>query len=258
MTKKIPRRMKRFQRQNDYPNENYGTNESEKKTNDYSETKLPTMKYEDVDMSEKNYEEMKKIEQMNLEEKLALLEVKKFKKQNKRLPNKEESEKMADSLYTQFKNNPEMLEEKNDYDSEKYDESENDDSRKSRRRRRRPERKTRRSKKEEYEPIQEPVITGNIKDMFETETKQNSKEFDIGLDLENDNELSNIDSKNNSNDEEIKSIEDFDNENCPNCGKQTEKIIYCSKCGTAYCKNCSKENKGKETTCPKCGTKNKI
>jgi hypothetical protein len=255
MAKKIPRRMKRFQRQDDYSEEN--NYKSEKQTNDYSETKLPTMKYEDVDMSERNYEEMKKIEQMNLEEKLALLEVKKFKKQNKRLPNKEESEKMADSLYTQFKNNPEMLEQQNS--NLENDEQEENNSRRGRRRKR-PERKSRRSKKEEYEPLQEPVITGNIKDMFETETKQVSNEFDIGLDLENDNELSNIGSgdKNVSGDEEIKSIEDFDNDSCPNCGKQTEKIIYCSKCGTAYCKNCSKENNGKETTCPKCGAKNKV
>lgn len=251
-TEKIPRRMQRFYRKND--NENYENNDyygkehsnNKESFSEYDNAHLPTMEYEDVKIDEKNYQKIKEIEQMNLEQKLTLLEVEKFKKQNKRLPNEKETEKMADTLYLQFKNNPEMLSNQEEKEDKKV---------RSRRERRRQDRK-----KEEKEEVNEtitnePIVNGNIKELFSSNNDKKVKnEFDLGLDLGDESELEEMDHIKNDDIEEIK---EFGEESCPSCGKKTDKIIYCSKCGNAYCKNCS-ENIGKETVCPKCKTKNKI
>ncbi len=256
MAEKVPRRMKRFNRQeknNENSYEQYNSNNKNQinpmdNSLKYADTKLPTMAYEDVNIDEKNLQELKKIEQLNLEQKLALLEVEKFKKQNKRLPNKKEAEQMADSLYTQFKNNPEMLSVEGNM-NENYESKENLNGREKRRQMREKRKEQTSPQQNTYQSdIQEnaPILSSNIKELFSDEKKQGKDEFDLGLDLDDtENDF--------DNDNEIKSISDFDEKTCPHCGKPTEKIIYCSKCGTAFCKNCAKD---KKSVCPKCGTKN--
>jgi len=97
----IPRRMQRFYREK---NKTTAGNETYYPEEEYSKI-LPSMEYEDLEkhLSDENKKEMKRLEQGDLEQKLALFEVEKFKKTNKRLPNKKESQQIADSVYTQLK-----------------------------------------------------------------------------------------------------------------------------------------------------------
>jgi hypothetical protein len=179
---KMPRRMKRFYRNKDseneeyedYDSEYYGQGRGEDKYNSPI-SKLPGMDYEDID--KKNENEIKKMEQMNLEEKLALMEVEKFKKEKKRLPNKKEAEGIADNLYEQFKNKD-------------MGELEEENKKRGRRDRGRRNRQNRDKKEEEFEetPINNPIETGddNIKDLFAGEGKNKKNELDLNLDLDND------------------------------------------------------------------------
>ena len=40
---------------------------------------------------------------------------------------------------------------------------------------------------------------------------------------------------------------------CPSCKEPADKVIYCSKCGNAFCNKCGTKNG--ELACPKCGTR---
>jgi hypothetical protein len=118
MSKRVPRRLKRFYRQNEkmdndyeddydnYENDSPREKKSSRNKNEDDSSRIPTMNYEDLNIDNKNLHELKKVEQITLEEKVAMLELKKFKDKNKRLPNKNEAEQLAGSLYTQFKENP--------------------------------------------------------------------------------------------------------------------------------------------------------
>lgn len=59
--------------------------------------------------------------------------------------------------------------------------------------------------------------------------------------------------------ESIAGLDEGKKQPCPKCGKEVEKVIYCSKCGEAYCKNCNKKKEevgGKIIYyCPECNTK---
>lgn len=188
MTENVPRRLRRFYRQKNSSYENDGYDDS-----DYSSVgidsgsvgSLPTMEYEDVD--EKNFEEIKKTEINNLEEKLAMMEIEKFKKENKRLPNKKEQETLASNLYEQFKNDPE------------HEEIEKSSPQRSRHRDRRKENKDQEEMNlEKEENINEPdflVSSGNdIKSLLgdsAPKKKKSSDDFDLGLDLDSgDDDLS--------------------------------------------------------------------
>lgn len=204
MTKeKVPRRLRRFYREdynetNTYPKNNYSY-DPYSNTN-YNQplktTKIPTMEYEDID--EKNLKEIEKIEQKNLEEKLAILEIEKFKKEKKRPPNKEEAEHLASSLYEQFKNNP------TDPNSEEMPERMSPRERYKNRHKR--NRKIEENEEQEFssqglEEYQNPNT--DIKSMFEeSNNKKNNHEddFDLGLDF---------DDSNLGGDSELEELEDF-------------------------------------------------
>jgi hypothetical protein len=64
---------------------------------------IPSMDYEDLRLDEKNARELKKIGENEMEEKLALFEVEKFRHEKNRMPNKEETSKLAENVYTQLK-----------------------------------------------------------------------------------------------------------------------------------------------------------
>ncbi|MFA5764033.1 MAG: zinc ribbon domain-containing protein [archaeon] len=244
----VPRRMQRFYRST---NNSSKQNDVFRKEDPFSNTtrSLPSMDYEDIAIDETNYQEIKKIEKLNLEEKLALLEVKKFQQENKRLPNKKETETMADSLFTQFKET----------------DSSNPPAQNPRSGRNRNEGHSRRDKARgnQKQPIQEELSlpqdnapNTDIKDLFSdtslSGTGKKGDDFDLGLDLESD-EIGNIN----------ENIDDLDNlksspsneKKCSNCGKPNEKTIFCPKCGTAFCENCAKSHDAQGYICPKCGAK---
>jgi len=270
MDQTVPRRLARFYRnQNqtqppeDYSNpplkEDYSQNKFEytqkDKQNVFGSNQdkgIPSMDYDDVnlELDKRNLEEIKKLQEKNLVEKLALDEVEKFKVQNKRMPNSKEEEQIAENLYNQLKTN-----------------SINTSDQTSSRRRNKKE-KTLESQNtvKEFEdtPIKplptnydDSQVTG-VKDLFGEDNEKQSKsgekdEFDISIgDLNEENDS--------NKEEDIDTIDDTNDEEkstCPNCKKQTEKIIYCSKCGTAFCINCAKTQEN-DKLCPKCKTRVKI
>lgn len=210
MTKeKVPRRLRRFYRDNndDSYNNNYSDNDDSYKSgsntnysNSLKTTKIPTMDYEDID--EKNLKEIKKIEQKNLEEKIAMLEIEKFKKEKNRMPNNEEEEQLASSLYEQFKSN--TLD--TDFDGGEDINGKNKITPRERYKHRRKQNKNIEEKEEQKNNLPKEEYKNqetDIKSMFEeastTKNKQ-TDDFDLGLDFD-DSKLDDTD--------ELEDLEDF-------------------------------------------------
>jgi len=265
-----PRRLARFYRNGEEPIQNQNQENSAQKEvlseDPFAPNgrpllkEIPSMGYEDL--TDKNFDEIKKMEQENLEQKIALEEIEKFKKENNRMPTKQESDLIAENIFSQLKNK--------DMNS-LYPESagqENTPGQTNQRGHR-----GRRGDKEEQIQKQQPASfnsipsqnenTNQINDMpgllSEDSPKKDKKkgpdEFDLGLDSDLEGSES----------EEIGSIEDNsdienisldDKQDCPYCKKETDHIVYCPKCGSAYCEKCGKKQ-GLDYTCPKCGTKTK-
>ncbi|MCX6802953.1 MAG: hypothetical protein NTY48_00075 [Candidatus Diapherotrites archaeon] len=117
-------------------------------------------------------------------------------------------------------------------------------------------------------PAPQTQATANVKSLFEAndlEAKKSQKtsakkalpkeendEFDLGLDGEQNAQAE--DGEKAESDEEFDSLEEEEIIKCPSCNKTIEKIIYCPKCGAAFCKNCAKTVNA-ASTCPKCNTK---
>jgi hypothetical protein len=260
---KIPRRMQRFYRQpkqnkdtysqDTYSQDTYSQDNYSQKNDSFSNKTngLPSMDYEDINIDEKNYQELKKIEKLNLEEKLALLEVKKFQQEKKRLPNKKETETMADNLFTQFKENNEISQAPGHSRPERNKSQEHS-------RRDRHGSNQKQIPQEELSIPQNDTPNANIKDLFsDTSIKENEKkgdDFDLGLDLDSDTPA-NI----NENLDDFDDLKSFpeNKKKCSNCGKEHEKTIFCSKCGTAFCEKCAKGLDAEGYICPKCGVKSK-
>lgn len=280
MGENVPRRLRRFYRKNEQIQKTQGEyfdqpyNNSDYYNNQFSGDeievkqkrelgKLPSMNYEDLNLNEKNAKDIENFEKENRDKTLALEEIKKFKKENNRMPTKKETERIAENLYTQIKNNP----------IEYPNSTEKLSPRESRRLRRsgnqaipsiesmddEKERvintKSFQNEKEideikEIDSIEEENT--NIKDLFEdkTQKKEIKDEFDLGLDDDFED------------DEEEERIEDInfdqDTQTCPNCKNQTQKTIYCPKCGFAYCNSCTKQIIENSAVCPKCGEKTKL
>ena len=187
-----------------------------------------------------------------MEEKLALNEIEKFKNEKKRLPTKSETNNIADSLYTQFKN----VDTSDFYSGLAPPVQEGTIDKRHRHGKERPQKAERippskRRAREEQAQVPQEISppTGNIKDLFGEEETNAEKDFNLDLegkgnDLE---EISDIG-------EDSFDLKDKDEETCPNCKTKTDKILYCPKCGAAYCEKCGTKNGSR--VCPKCGTKN--
>jgi len=223
---------------------------------------IPSMGYEDL--NNKNYEEIREVEQTNMEQKLALQEIEKFKRENNRMPTQKESDSIAETIFSQLKNS-----DMNALYPESAIPGENTPTQNQRGHRgRRGERSETPAQQNipsqqigipTQQPIQNQSIN-DVKDLFgemgiKKEKKKSEDDFDLGLDGE----------MGSSGEDEISSIEDSgdiedlslgDKSDCPYCKKETDHIVYCPKCGTAFCEKCGKKQ-GNEYTCPKCGTKTK-
>ncbi len=287
MDEKVPRRMMRFyrsaeQKKQQYNEESYSAPYREEANQNYSQQKsrqkeeenesptgrnilshIPTMDYEDVnlEMDQKNAEEFRKIQQKNLEEKLALNEIEKFKRENKRLPDEKESDRIAENLFTQLKNsNVNEL-----YGKETGAEAPVA-SRSGRRGRRGEEEKSIPQEARQKAPVSKSEESGqaigDIKDILgegnkQSGSKKKNSEDEFSLDLgegESIGEGEDISSIEDIKDDDAKDLELEDKEECPNCSKETDKVLYCPNCGAAFCEKCSKKQ-GDFYLCPKCGTK---
>jgi len=281
MEQNVPRRLARFNRnQNSPQQQNYSYNQpqdqsnqnrSNRNKNDQEENfqvgtdRIPSMDYNDVNLEadKKNLEELRTLQEKNLVEKLALGEIERFKVQNNRMPNSKEEEQIAETLYNQLRTDS------------TNNQNNNSTQQPTQRGRNRKERNAETSNMGQgvNQPLQQaPINTQptmqnsnsqvtDIKDLFgedekDTQSKGKQKDdFDISL-----GDISESDSTKSEGTDEISQIEDISDEEkslCPNCKKNTEKVIYCSKCGTAFCVNCAK-TQGTDKLCPKCGTKAKI
>ncbi len=250
MGEDVPRRLKRFQRQD-------GAQDEE--LIDFGEPSRAQEPNEDI--GESLYEQSKntKEEQKNKTMKIALTEVKKFKDEHKRLPTKNEYDEIAESIFNQLK-------EKEDREKAQLRAERKTAPRK------RPERKRGGRKEEaeaEPEPLAEPAkkdkvssVLGELKgmdvgDLF-GEGKKSAKKKAGGQGEEELGELEGLAFEG----EDKFSMEGFDGETdskpvCPNCKAPATDIIYCPGCGAAYCAKCAKkveELAGKKKYfCPKCG-----
>ncbi|MBT7241643.1 MAG: hypothetical protein HN878_04075 [Candidatus Diapherotrites archaeon] len=250
--KNVPRRMKRFYREGkqppggDYPQERY--NPSYNEESDFGN--IPTMSYEDLEknISDENKKEIQRLEHGDLEQKLALFEVEKFKKKNKRLPNKKESQQMADNLYTQFKDNEDLSMEETPREGRR--------GRRKGKERMPPSKRKRMNRDQamQDQAAQDAAIApkGNIKDLFGSASASGAASKNIAdefkLDLGGDEKSDDLDELGDLESGDDFSLESMDEaQTCPSCNEKTDKIIYCSKCGAAFCKKCGKDK------CPKCG-----
>ena len=180
---------------------------------------------------------------------LALHEVKKFKDTHKRLPKKQEYDKIAENIYEQLKR--EELKER------LLSEAEKTGGRRKRKKKvedgeEKPFGKKSAQKKEVL-AVLDNLKGLEVSDLFGDDQKKPGKkksgELDelsnLGLDFEEEKELKLGDKK------------EAKEGNCPSCGKPAKDIIYCPGCGTAYCKNCAKKvEKLADRTkyyCPSCG-----
>ncbi len=284
MAEYVPRRLRRFYRKNNEAPQNeeqrysqnvgqdvgsWGLNETDQAFNEIEKNdleKIPSMSYEDLSIKEKNLKDIAAYEKKNVESSLAENEIEKFKRENKRLPSKQESEKIAENLYVQLKDNP------IDYGEQTAGLSRRELRRHGRNRGQEQMLGTAMPGEVPQEQVQKGAEVqkqkvADIKSIIEDEPRKKkieADEFDLGLSSEDSDGLSLSEDAN-----DTESIDDLGNmdlnlgeEICPNCHKNTEKIIYCSKCGAAYCQSCAKKTSGNEAKneiiCPKCGTKTKI
>ncbi|HNV01275.1 MAG TPA: RING finger protein [archaeon] len=287
MSDDVPRRLKRFYRKKEeiekeqnqgYNTQNYSNPEDNYSNSGFGEkydytdsltnesqiqekkqlNRIPSMDYEDLQINERNARDIEKFQQESQDKELALEEIEKFKRENNRMPTKKETEKIAENLFTQIKNNP------IDYGDEEMEQSPRNQRRHGRRNSNQPTMEEKVASSGAIEENFQKDLGGenlgnekdSIKDLFSDKPIKplgEKDEFDLGLD-------SGDEDKNSLNDDsELEQIDlDKDSEMCPNCKQSADKIIYCPKCGLAYCKSCAKGIIGKEIICPKCGQKTKF
>ena len=257
MGEKVPRRMRRFYREGKAPEAG-------------KDIELGEMVLEGPETDEK----AKVNKEITMQ--LALNEVEKFKKEHKRLPKKDEYDKIAESIYSQMKDKEERKKALKRLERNAPKEK-----------RARPERERGRAAEKDRGDIRkqaafsqmqqaakgmsEKDIKGmSVQDLFgEGESKKEGAkaledEFGLGtpkkgagqngLGLGQENDEFSLGELTDLNQPEEKS-----GQKCPKCGKPAENIIFCPECGTAFCENCAKkvgmQGKAKIITCPECGHK---
>jgi len=245
MEGKIPRRMRRFQRQ-----------ESTERVKQPAKTGLAAAmagQPESEGIGASIFEQMKGKQQVASEDekvRVAVAEIKRFKKEHKRMPKKNEYEQIADSIYTQLKEQ-----------QEKQKAIEKENARTGREKKEKPGRGSQRkgtkqgNRKKEVDEIMAKIKGMKKAGKNAAKPKPVEKAIPKAVSLE-DESIENIPELGEE-DMGLKSLEQEEKaKKCPSCGKGTE-LIYCPECGTAYCEKCAKkveEVAGKKKYyCPKCG-----
>jgi predicted RNA-binding Zn-ribbon protein involved in translation (DUF1610 family) len=210
---------------------------------------------------------------------IAITKVDEFVKQNNRYPNKDEINKMAENVYELLKKELESdKEEKNKFEDDiDLGEFEKPEAGKNLLEKRKEERKKRKEENVEQEKQKETELEQveddeKIEDIPNTDDLEEDSEIEKSpetepedIDTENVQKLAEID--------ELSSLEDNLSEDgfdmvdkeietglniCPRCGNKSEELIYCPKCGEAFCDHCAKsvevQAESLKYTCPKCGT----
>jgi len=220
---------------------------------------------------------------------MAVDEVDSFKERHSRYPKEDEIEVISKNIFAQLKED--LKKQDNITDELQLDLPQEEDKKGGSERSLLEERKLRRNLRENQvkqpekkevpvqkkeEPKQAPKKEEEPEEIEELEnTKSTASLFsdDLGemnLDKidENDEslkELASIDELS-SLETDLEGEEDIDlidkeietpNSVCPTCKNKTEQLVYCPKCGTAFCNHCAKgilvQEQSVKYTCPKCG-----
>jgi len=194
---------------------------------------------------------------------LALDEVEKFKEKNQRLPKKEEYDRIAESIYSQLKDQAQRKKLMERYERKMQKQKEKDA---------RHGRKGRKAKGIPGEEIPAELDERNPAFDELKETSQNLSQKDIKdmsvEDLFGESKDGKVETGSTSVDDEfsLEGMSDLDSgpeaqakNTCPKCKAPTDKVIYCPGCGAAFCEKCALhvEQIGavKTLTCPECSKK---
>jgi len=247
----VPRRMRRFYRKGEVPPDSAGFGDMEIELDDPSYMAREQDKRQEIGQEITMH--------------LALDEVQKFKEQHKRLPKKEEYDKIAESIYTQLKDQA-----KRRKIVERYERKEAGKKGKAGK-----HGLSRKDKAAAFAELKKAASGINQPSGF-------NEGADLSTDLNEPAALNNKDLKDLSVEDLFgegkkkqgkASGDDFSLEglsglggpaekegsNCPNCQAPAEEVIFCPECGSAFCEKCAKkvEKLGNVRTivCPSCGTK---
>ncbi len=252
MGKKTPRRLQRFDRQGIEPTDEAMTGIDENK---FSYSPKP----------EEKRTSGKEMSSKEIATSLAMEEVQKFKEQHKRLPEKKEYDSIAESIYAQLKDKArrkkaiERLERKKGKRPREKSSVEGTETGKKKRKHVRPGHEKKQVEEKEFEAPKEEIglsseqIKGmSVEDLFSTE-KSEKESGELGeLEKIGEDEFSL---------EGLESMEEKSgaSNKCPKCGAETEAVVFCPECGTAFCEKCAKKvevlGNVKTFVCPGCGKK---
>jgi len=255
MAERIPRRLRRFKRSGEMPLE------------------------EDTDFLDSGYSQkegsLDKKADKEITMRLALDEVKRFKEEHKRLPKKEEYDRIAESIYAQLKDEEQRKKAVERLERKTGKRLLPSERAKSRRKRERPSDKEylEDKKKSAFADMQEAargierpgIDRPGIKEAGIDETKPNKeigglevedlfgekkqKEESLGKGAEEAFSLGNLEDFEGG-------LKEDQQQKCPKCHNPTDEVIFCPECGAAFCENCAKkvERMGKSRTivCPEC------
>ncbi|MCR4368656.1 MAG: hypothetical protein NUV67_01990 [archaeon] len=225
-------------------------------------------------------------------EEIAIEHVDKFREQNNRYPASKELDEISDNVFNQLKKELQKSERAKQEISQSMEFIKNEGKppqektgaekspkEKMRQRRQKRQRQEKKAAKKGNEKAKEDAIESGDSEELETKESYDADAGNVGELLgEDDSQEAALQAKGTELRElvgmdEVSQLEsglddegDFDvlekevdsgNSACPNCNNKAKEIIYCPKCGTAFCDHCAKKVEVQDAflkySCPKCG-----
>ncbi len=181
---------------------------------------------------------------------MTVKELREFRRKHKRLPQKDEYETIAEAVVEQLKAPPHKIKEILEEEKKKLEKEKEEVLKKV---------------EEKVEEKPKKKKAAELLEMPELEIGKEAegeelKIEELGEGLEGMEELG---MEGLGEEEELGELEELEGEEekkiCPKCKKPVKELIYCPKCGNAFCKNCAKSIKETpiaiEYVCPYCGYK---
>ncbi len=180
---------------------------------------------------------------------LALREVKRFKKKHRRLPKKEEYDKIADSIFSQLKTEREKERLLRKVERAKGRMARKGKARKAAAK----EMEKPLPRKKDISEVLQKIKGLDVKDLFEEQGEKPAKKAKVEGEL---SELSKL-GLGEEMPKELPLEKEAEQQECPSCKAAAAELIYCPECGTAYCKKCAEKIEKLADRikyyCPKCG-----